>query len=122
QLQLYPYLQLLVITLLLALAFFALNRSRRAEQNSVWVGLSKETAHQLGTPISSLVAWLEYLRLKELDPTLLKEIDKDGTRLQMISEWLRIAHPLCPRPVAGRPQSCPGRNRQWSSPFSGRPG
>lgn len=86
QLQLYPYLQLLVITLLLALAFFALNRSRRAEQNSVWVGLSKETAHQLGTPISSLVAWLEYLRLKELDPTLLKEIDKDVTRLQMISD------------------------------------
>src|SRR5690554_2947631 len=59
QLQGYPYLQLLVISLFIALAFLALNRSRRAEQNRVWVGLSKETAHQLGTPISSLIAWLE---------------------------------------------------------------
>ena len=67
KLQRFPYLQLLVITLFVALAFLALNRSRRAEQNRVWVGLSKETAHQLGTPISSLMAWLEYLKLKEVD-------------------------------------------------------
>ena len=86
QLQGYPYLQLLVISLFIALAFLALNRSRRAEQNRVWVGLSKETAHQLGTPISSLMAWLEYLRLKEVDPLLLTEIDKDIERLQMIAE------------------------------------
>jgi signal transduction histidine kinase len=86
QLQGYPYLQLLVISLFIALAFLALNRSRRAEQNRVWVGLSKETAHQLGTPISSLMAWLEYLRLKEVDPVLLGEIDKDIERLQMIAE------------------------------------
>jgi len=86
QLQGYPYLQLLVISLFIALAFLALNRSRRAEQNRVWVGLSKETAHQLGTPISSLMAWLEYLKLKEVDPLLLAEIDKDIERLQMIAE------------------------------------
>ncbi len=86
KLQLFPYLQLLVITLFVALAFLALNRSRRAEQNRVWVGLSKETAHQLGTPISSLMAWLEYLKLKEVDPVLLSEIDKDVERLQIIAE------------------------------------
>ncbi len=86
KLQLFPYFQLLVIALFVALAFLALNRSRRAEQNRVWVGLSKETAHQLGTPISSLMAWLEYLKLKEVDQTLLSEIDKDVDRLQTIAE------------------------------------
>lgn len=85
-LQLFPYIQLFVIALFVALAFFALNRSQRAEQNSVWVGLSKETAHQLGTPISSLVAWTEYLKLKEMDTELLAEIEKDTNRLQMIAE------------------------------------
>ncbi|QRX63371.1 HAMP domain-containing histidine kinase [Dysgonomonadaceae bacterium zrk40] len=86
QLQLFPYIQLFVIALFVALAFFALNRSQRAEQNSVWVGLSKETAHQLGTPISSLVAWTEYMKLKEMDAELLAEIEKDTNRLQMIAE------------------------------------
>lgn len=86
KLQVYPYVQLLVIALLVALAFLALHRSRRAEQNRVWVGLSKETAHQLGTPISSLMAWVEYLRLKEVDPLLLTEIDKDIARLQRVAE------------------------------------
>lgn len=86
KLQLFPYVQLFVIALFVALAFFALNRSQRAEQNSVWVGLSKETAHQLGTPISSLVAWTEYLKLKEMDTELLAEIEKDTNRLQMIAE------------------------------------
>lgn len=86
QLQWYPYLQLLVISLFIALAFLALNRSRRAEQNRVWIGLSKETAHQLGTPISSLMAWLEYLKLKDVDPILLNDIDKDILRLQIIAE------------------------------------
>lgn len=85
-LQLYPYWQLLVIALLVGLAFFALNRSQRAERNKVWVGLSKETAHQLGTPISSLMAWMEYMKLREVDPQLLAEIDKDIFRLQMIAE------------------------------------
>jgi signal transduction histidine kinase len=86
QLQFYPYIQFFIIALLIALAFFALNRSQRAEQNSVWVGLSKETAHQLGTPISSLAAWMEYLKMKEVDITLLREIEKDTARLQMIAE------------------------------------
>lgn len=86
QLQFYPYVLLFVIALFIGLAFFALNRSQRAEQNSVWVGLSKETAHQLGTPISSLIAWTEYLKLKEVDVALLAEIEKDTARLQMIAE------------------------------------
>lgn len=86
RLQFYPYLQLFVIALFIGLAFLTLNRSQRAEQNRVWVGLSKETAHQLGTPISSLMAWSEYLKLKEPDNFLLTEIDKDTDRLQMIAE------------------------------------
>lgn len=86
RLQLYPYLQIIVISLFIALSFVTLNRSWRAEQNRVWVGLSKETAHQLGTPVSSLMAWSEYLKLKELDQHLLLEIDKDVDRLQMIAD------------------------------------
>ena len=86
RLRIYPCLQLFMVALFIGLAFFALNRSQRAEQNSVWVGLSKETAHQLGTPISSLMAWTEYLRLKEVDAALLKEVEKDTDRLQMIAE------------------------------------
>jgi two-component sensor histidine kinase len=86
QLQIYPYFQLLVIAFLIGLAFSTLSSSQRAEQHRVWVGLSKETAHQLGTPISSLVAWTEYLRLKEVDPELLKEINKDVERLQIIAD------------------------------------
>jgi nitrogen-specific signal transduction histidine kinase len=86
KLQVYPYIQLFIIALFVALAFFAMNRSLRAEQNSVWVGLSKETAHQLGTPISSLAAWTEYLKLKEVDAALVGEIEKDTARLQMIAE------------------------------------
>lgn len=86
QLQIYPYIQLIVIALFVGLAFFALNRSGRAEQNRVWVGLSKETAHQLGTPISSLMAWLEYLKLKNVDPELLADIEKDVNRLEVISD------------------------------------
>ena len=86
QLQVYPYIQLFIIALFVALAFFALKRSQQAEQNSVWVGLSKETAHQLGTPISSLAAWTEYLKLKEVDAALVGEIEKDTARLQMIAE------------------------------------
>lgn len=84
QLQVYPYLQILVISLFIVLAFITLKRTQRAEQNSVWVGLSKETAHQFGTPISSLLAWSEYLKLKDVDKAITKELDKDVDRLQMI--------------------------------------
>lgn len=86
QLQIYPYIQLLVITFFILLAFITLKRSQRAEQNSLWVGLSKETAHQLGTPISSLLAWSEYLKMKNIDKNITAEIDKDVDRLQMIVE------------------------------------
>ncbi|MDO5665505.1 MAG: HAMP domain-containing sensor histidine kinase [Bacteroidia bacterium] len=86
RLQVYPYVQLLVISLFIALAFFALRSSQKAEQNKVWVGLSKETAHQLGTPISSLIAWTEYLKLKEIDPALMDEMSKDVHRLEVIAE------------------------------------
>ena len=86
RLQIYPYVQLLVISLFIALAFFALRSSQKAEQNKVWVGLSKETAHQLGTPISSLIAWTEYLKLKEIDPGLMDEMGKDVHRLEVIAD------------------------------------
>ena len=86
RLLLYPYVQLSVVFVFILLAFLALASTKRAEQNKVWVGLSKETAHQLGTPISSLIAWVEYLRTKEIDTFLLNEMDKDVKRLQTIAE------------------------------------
>ena len=86
RLALYPYVQLGVVMLFVVVAIFALLTSKRAEQNKVWVGLSKETAHQLGTPISSLMAWTTIL--KETDPNddLLPEMDKDVKRLQLIAD------------------------------------
>lgn len=86
RLHLFPYLQFLLIAFFIALAFFALNRSQRAEQNGVWVGLSKETAHQLATPISSLMAWSEYLKLKNGAEGVPAEFDKDIDRLRMIAD------------------------------------
>lgn len=87
RLHIFPYIQLLVIAIFVALAFFGLYNSQRAEQNKVWKGLSKETAHQLGTPISSLLAWTEYLKLKSgIDESLAGEIEKDVERLNRIAE------------------------------------
>ena len=86
RLLIYPYAQLSVVFVFILLAFLALASTKRAEQNKVWVGLSKETAHQLGTTISSLIAWVEYLRTKEIDAFLLNEMDKDVKRLQTIAE------------------------------------
>jgi two-component sensor histidine kinase len=87
RLHIFPYIQLLVIAIFVALAFFGLYSSQRAEQNKVWMGLSKETAHQLGTPISSLLAWTEYLKLKSgIDESLAGEIEKDVERLNRIAE------------------------------------
>ncbi len=86
RLLIYPYAQLSVVFIFILLAFLALASTKKAEQNKVWVGLSKETAHQLGTPISSLIAWVEYLRTKEIDPSLLNEMEKDVKRLEMIAE------------------------------------
>ena len=82
----YPYVQLGVILLFAGLAVFALLTLKRAEQNHVWVGLSKETAHQLGTPISSLMAWMEIMKEAYPDDKLLSEMDNDVKRLQLIAD------------------------------------
>ena len=82
----YPYIQLGVVMLFVVVAIFALLTSKRAEQNKVWVGLSKETAHQLGTPISSLMAWVEILKENYPDDDMIPEMDKDVKRLELIAE------------------------------------
>ena len=82
----YPYVQLGVVLIFVVVAIFALLTSKRAEQNKVWVGLSKETAHQLGTPISSLMAWTEILKENYPDDDLIPEMDKDVKRLQLIAD------------------------------------
>ena len=82
----YPYVQLAVILLFACLAIFTLLTLKRAEQNRVWVGLSKETAHQLGTPISSLMAWMEIMKENYPDDMLLPEMDNDVKRLQLIAD------------------------------------
>ena len=82
----WPYVQLGIVLIFVVVAIFALLSSKRAEQNKVWVGLSKETAHQLGTPVSSLMAWVEMLKENHPDDDLLPEMDKDVKRLQLIAE------------------------------------
>ena len=86
QLTYYPYIQLGVILLFILVAYLAFSASRRAEQNQVWVGLSKETAHQLGTPTSSLMGWVEILKEKHPDKKLVSELEKDAGRLEEITE------------------------------------
>lgn len=86
QLRYYPYFQLAVIALFLGVSYLAFSSSRKAEQNQVWVGMAKETAHQLGTPLSSLMAWLEYLKSKPHPEEHLPEIEKDLVRLNTITE------------------------------------
>lgn len=86
RLTLFPVIQLGVVLVFVLLAVFALLASKRAEQNRVWAGLSKETAHQLGTPISSLMAWVEVLREEYPHDELIPELDKDVQRLQLISD------------------------------------
>lgn len=88
QLNYYPYIQLTTILLFAGLAYLAFSYSRTSEQNRVWVGLAKETAHQLGTPLSSLMAWLDYLRLDERTSghEAIAEMGKDVEKLQMITE------------------------------------
>jgi Signal transduction histidine kinase len=82
----WPYVQLGIVLIFVVVAIFALLSSKRAEQNKVWVGLSKETAHQLGTPISSLMAWTEMLKENYPEDELLPEMDKDVKRLERIAE------------------------------------
>jgi signal transduction histidine kinase len=86
QLYYYPYIQLGIIILFICVAYFAFNASRKSEQNQVWAGLSKETAHQLGTPISSLLAITEMLRMQIHDQALVAELEKDVSRLHSITE------------------------------------
>lgn len=88
QLSAYPYIQLSVIAVFAFIAYLAFSYSRKAEQNRVWVGLAKETAHQLGTPLSSLMAWVEYLReLPQMEnrQEIITELNKDVQRLEMIT-------------------------------------
>jgi signal transduction histidine kinase len=82
----YPMVQLFVIMIFIVVAYFAFHATQRAEQNQVWVGMSKETAHQLGTPISSLMAWIEILKLQDVDENIIKEFENDTKRLEKITE------------------------------------
>ena len=82
----YPFVQLVVIIVFIIAAYSAFLATQRAEQNQVWVGMSKETAHQLGTPISSLMAWIEILKLNDVDTALIEEFEKDTQRLEKITE------------------------------------
>jgi len=100
RLNIYPYAQLTVVFIFILIAFLALASTKKSEQNKVWVGLSKETAHQLGTPISSLIAWVEYLKTKDIDPSLLNEMGKDVTRLETIADrFSKIGSNPDPNPV-----------------------
>lgn len=86
QLKYYPYIQLGVFALFLLIAYSLFSTARRSEQNQVWVGMAKETAHQLGTPLSSLIAWVELLKLKGVEEEVTVEIEKDLQRLETITE------------------------------------
>ena len=82
----FPLIQFGVIAMFLLVSYLAFSSSRKAEQNQVWVGMSKETAHQLGTPTSSLMASVELLRLKNVDESLVDELEKDVKRLEKITD------------------------------------
>jgi hypothetical protein len=86
QLKYYPIVQLGVIFVFLMIAYLLFSYARKSEQNQVWVGMAKETAHQLGTPLSSMVAWMELLKLKGLDEETIREIEKDVQRLETITD------------------------------------
>lgn len=86
QLKYYPYIQFGIIGVFLMIAYVLFSTARKAEQNQVWVGMSKETAHQLGTPLSSLMAWMEVLKSQASDKTTLNEMEKDVSRLQTITD------------------------------------
>ena len=86
QLKYYPFVQFFIIGLFLIAAYFLFSTSRKAEQNQVWVGMAKETAHQLGTPLSSLMAWVEILKMKNIDEETIAEIEKDVQRFDTITQ------------------------------------
>jgi hypothetical protein len=82
----YPYIQFIVVAFFIVISYLAFSNSRKAEENQLWASMSRETAHQLGTPISSLVAWIEMLKLKDTDPKLTEEVQKDVKRLETITD------------------------------------
>jgi signal transduction histidine kinase len=82
----FPYLQLAVVAVFVFFAFLTFRTSKQDEQNRVWIGLAKETAHQLGTPISSLMGWLEYLKAQDIDPSAIQEIGSDLQRLVKVAD------------------------------------
>jgi two-component system, sporulation sensor kinase D len=86
QLRYYPYFQLGIIGLFLFIAYMLFSTARRSEQNQVWVGMAKETAHQLGTPISSIMAWVELMKMNNMDSETVTELEKDTKRLSTIAE------------------------------------
>lgn len=86
KLKYYPLALLLIIVLFAAVVYFFYRSSKIAAQNKLWTGMAKETAHQIGTPLSSLVGWTEILRSEDVNPSYLLEIEKDITRLQIITE------------------------------------
>lgn len=89
RLRIFPYIQLSLIAVFLIFAYFVFNTARKTEQNQLWVGMAKETAHQLGTPISSLMAWMELLKSRfktDEDKSLVSEMENDMRRLEIIAE------------------------------------
>lgn len=86
KLKFYPFIQLVVISLFLLIAYLLFSQARRSEQNQVWVGMAKETAHQIGTPLSSMMGWVELLKIKGVDQETLTEIEKDVNRLETITD------------------------------------
>lgn len=86
QLRFFPYIQFAIIGIFLIVAYLIFSTSRRSEQNQVWVGLAKETAHQLGTPLSSMMAWVDYLETKGIDKETIVELHKDVNRLKTITD------------------------------------
>jgi signal transduction histidine kinase len=86
QVRYYPIIQLLIVALFIFITFYAMSARNKSTQNQVWAGMAKETAHQLGTPISSLQGWVEMLKEKHPDPVISKEMEKDVNRLKLISD------------------------------------
>ncbi len=86
QLRYFPYIQLMIIGIFLLVAYMLFSTARRSEQNQVWAGLAKETAHQLGTPLSSMMAWVDYLETKDIDSETIEELRKDVNRLSTVTD------------------------------------
>ena len=85
----YPYIQMLLVGSFVILGYFFLNASKRSEQNRVWAGMAKETAHQLGTPISAIIAWIEHLKLTDIDSEqteIVNELRNDVNRLELVAD------------------------------------